>query len=238
MADAEKQTKTIEYVNPEGRAWQGQKGTIYFVECYFDDNSIGSVAVFAKEKVDAVIESLKALRDTPSDFTVEDDGTYDNRQKWRIKDWPGKPEGLSGGGGGGRGGGGMSHAQVGYLAAASYLGPLRAAAPLSSAEEVAEEIIELGERLTQALFDRRPPNSQEAPADEATSQDKPEAAAPAVPAADRLSLPQMKAIKDRCESKGITPDQLAERLGVRQIGDLSYKDAADLLDTFDELVGV
>lgn len=236
MADNKPQidkTFVVDYVNPHAREWSGgQGGTMFFVEVNFTDGSTGSVSTQVKEKVDEVIASLQQLRGTPQVFKVVDKGDYNNIQQWGIREYPGKPEGLwKGGGGGGRNGGGMSNAQAGYMAAASALGPTfqhdHANGVPFEPSLMAAKVVQLGELLTDALFNRKPPATQQEQTTVETPSGNGEAGLPSRQV-NPPTLAQVKAIKEVAAAKGWTDEQLKAQLDGREIADLS-SDEADML---------
>lgn len=217
--------RTMDYVNPQPRAWTNNEGkTFYFVEGNFDDGSSGSVFCGSQAVADETLAALKALVGTNVDYELEAGKEYNGQTQWRIKGFPGKP---AGGGGNRSGGGGMSHAQAGIMSAASALGPQFAAdtgtdglLPLSVQ---AAMVIELAEILTEHLFSRR--KSDEGAGDSSSPAES-HTPAPSVAPADAITLPQMKRIKELGVAKGIdTPEDLARYLAVDKLGDLTSADA-------------
>lgn len=237
MADTEKQIRTVEYVNPNLRDWTGDDGKkMWFAECAFENGEAGSIVAFAKDKADAAQEALRQIKDQPVEFELKRGKVFNNVQNWSIKGFPGMPAMGGGGGGGSRGGGGMSHAQAGLMAAASALGPSFAAykdQPVTLTQ-MAEDIAELGDALTEHLFARRGGQAAEGeqgtPSNGQAGTEQPAEPAPATPAAEKLRLPQMVKIRELATAKGHDPDNLAEVPEVgKLIGDLTPEEADALI---------
>ena len=232
MADAQKMTKTIEYVQPSPRAWEKDgelKG--YFVTVNFDDNSEGS-AFAAPSKVDEVVASLEALKDQPTEFDLKAKDPYNNVTQWGISGWPGKPAGSGGSGGGGRGGGGMSHSQAGYMAAASALGPMFAVKDMSILDMVGN-ITALGEALTQALFDRKPPAGTQSTSEGGGEGDSAApASAPAAAPGSSLSLAQLKQLKQLVSAKGWDDAEVARQTDGKGLSKLDAEEANLLIEAW------
>lgn len=224
--------RTLDYVNPQPRAWTNDEGkTFYFVEGNFDDGSSGSVFCNSSAVADETIASLKALVGKTVDYTLEAGKEYNGQTQWKIKGFPGKPAGGGGGGGSRSGGGGMSHSQAGLLAAASLLGPQLDS---SVAPNLAQAmVIEFAEVFTEYLFARRkdaPETSGEGSADSVSGGN---AALPATPPADAITLPQMKRLKELGASKGLdTAEKIAEYLSVPKLGDMTSVDAATVIESW------
>ena len=240
MADTITATKTIEYVNPGIRDWTGNDGKqMFFAECAFDDNSSGSVVTFSKAKAEEVQEALRQIKDVPTEFKLVEGKVFNNVQQWKIKGFPGMPEVGGGGGGGGRGGGGMSHAQAGLLAASNAFSSLfefresQAGEPLEPSQ-MAADIVELADLLTDHLFTRRGgqatgANGDSAPASEGDDGDaaKEPSSAPAPAPKDRLSLPQMTKLRELAKTKGPVED-----VAGKPMGDLTPDEAAALIEAW------
>lgn len=233
MADTQKQTMVVEYVQPTPRSWTTADGVeLRFVAVNFSDGSEGSLAC-TPGQVDDVKSSLQALVGQASEFELEPKPDYNGQKQWKIKGYPGKPSTGGGGGGGARGGGGgMSHAQAGYMAAASALGPLfygidKGTGEWPTVAFMVEQVTELGEALTQRLFDRKPPATETEAA--APSSDAPTGTTATAPPPS-ITLNQLKLIRELIEGKGWTTAQAAEKANVGSLTDLTEAQAAELLD--------
>lgn len=232
MADTQKQTMVVEYVQPTPRSWTTADGVeLRFVAVNFADGSEGSLAC-TPGQVDDVKSSLQALVGQASEFELEAKPDYNGQKQWKIKGYPGKPSTGGGGGGARGGGGGMSHAQAGYMAAASALGPQYGAVAQTTGEVVALEtiaadVVKLGELLTQSLFDRKPPATETEAA--APSSDAPTGTTATAPPPS-ITLNQLKLIRELIEGKGWTTAQAAEKANVGSLTDLTEAQAAELLD--------
>ena len=232
MVDAQTLTKTIEYVQPNPRRWEKDgelKG--FFVTVNFADNCEGSMFSPPNEsKLAEVVASLEALKDSPTEFSLKPKDDFNGIPQWNIASYPGKPEGLSsGGGGGGRGGGGMSHAQAGYMAAASALGPVFAVKD-TSVLEMANTIIALGETITQALFDRKPPQGTQT---EAKTETSATSDAPAgTSSSSAVSLAQIKQLKELVAKHGWDENEVKTRTDGKNLSGLDAEEATILIEAW------
>lgn len=89
---------TIAQVYPQPRTFSGKFGPGAAVKVTFDDGSEGDY-ITTPEKAQEHIARLQALIRAPSEFTVEARPDYNGTKQWRIKDYPGRPQGQQGGGG-------------------------------------------------------------------------------------------------------------------------------------------
>lgn len=218
MADTIKETRTIEYVNPNIRDWNPPDGkTMYFAECVFEDGSNGSILAFSRAKAEEAQEALRQIKDSAIEMELEKGKVFNNVQNWRIKGFDGMPSMGSGGGGGGKGGGGMSHAQAGLMAAAAIMGPVAAKDKAFSAAATAAETTELADIFTDWLFTRRGGQTSEQPAgetSEGSGTTAPDTPAPAPPAGDAIRLDQRIKIKELSRKQGLdTDEKLDEAIG-------------------------
>ncbi len=73
--------------------WSGPQGPVWFVQGRFKDGqglfSIGSQSIEKAREKHAV---LSALIDQEGQFEVEPKGEYQGHPKWKLLNWPGKPE--------------------------------------------------------------------------------------------------------------------------------------------------
>jgi hypothetical protein len=86
---------TIGVVKPEPRLHKADDGkTTAFLECIFANGDEGSVAVFGAnpDEIKRQLDGLKAVVGQELAFKVVDGGQYKNTQRWRIRDFPGKPK--------------------------------------------------------------------------------------------------------------------------------------------------
>lgn len=90
---------TIAGVKHKAREWNGPNGTVCFVEGEFDDGSHWSLGC-KPENVQARIDELSALVGKPGQFECEQKPEYNGVAQWKMKTWPGKPQGGGGFGGG------------------------------------------------------------------------------------------------------------------------------------------
>jgi hypothetical protein len=224
----------VEYVQPSPRKWENPKGEdLFFVGVNFADGSEGSVGV-VQGKVDEARSSLEAVKGSAVEFELAPGKEYNGVTQWRIRSWPGKPSGLGGaGGGGGRGGGGMSHPQVGYLAAASVLGPIIAqemAGGTSMPDAlVASRVVQMGEAITEALFTRQP----KAESQTETKSETPKAEhVPAQAAGDTITLPQLKQLKETLISSGLSVEEACVSLGIKNLTELTREQAEEAIALF------
>lgn len=242
MAKGDKHTATmtVEYVDPQpGDPWTGGRSPMWFPECRFSDGSIGSGIAFSAGGAQEVIAALQALVDTPTEFELEDNDTYNGKQKWKLNAYPGKPAGGGGGGAGPKVGGGMSHVHAGLLAAASALGP--SYTPVEAGEfqppaVIAAEVTELADILIEWLFTRRGGQAVEgeqgeAPANGQGGEQSP-APAPTLPA-DVLTLAQLRQLRQLGAAKGLgTNEEIAKAAGVDSLQGLTSEDADLLIEAW------
>lgn len=239
--DEQTATMTIEYVDPQpADPWTGGNTPMWFPECRFSDGSIGSGIAFSAKGAEEVIAALQALVDVPTEFVLVDNDTYNGKQKWKLKSYPGKPATGGGGGAGPKVGGGMSHVHAGTLAAASVVGPILAAndpSALQSPELVAAHVQEVADILIEWLFSRRGGQAAEdstgggSPNGEAAVE---QAVAPApTPPADVLTLAQLTQLRKLGAAKGLgTNEEIAKAAGVDVLGGLTSEDADLLIEAW------
>ena len=97
--------KTIAYVKPQTREWNGPNGTIVFVSGGFDDGDGWSVGC-KPDNVQQRIQEFEALINKPGEFELEAGKEFQGKPQWKLKSWPGKPSFGGGSGGGFKSGGG------------------------------------------------------------------------------------------------------------------------------------
>jgi hypothetical protein len=228
----ERRQVIVDYVQPQVREWSGQNGTVYFVTVNFADESQGSLGVNSKEKAEQTQEILRGLMGKPTEFELEADGEYQGTPKFKIRDFPGKLGGGGGGGGNRGGGGGMQHSQAGLLAAASVVGPF--AATLNLIENDGDVAMvtaltqEIAEQFTEYLFARRK-DAGAGDGGNGGSTVTPEPASAPPPASERITLPQIKRVKELGSLKGLDEAGILAAAGVDKLGDLTAADAETLI---------
>lgn len=236
--DVKKQTMVIEYVDPQpGDPWTGGKSPMWFPECRFADGSIGSGFAFSPSGAAEWIAAMQAVVDTAVEFELEDNDTWNGKQKWKIKDFPGKPANTGGGGARNSSASGMSHVQVGTMAAASVMGPILATQEggLMSPELVAANVQEVADILIDWLFKRRGGQTEEAqngdaPVGEAAGE---VSAAPAPAPSEVLSLAQLRQLRKLGADKGLADnDAIAAAAGVDSLQALTPDDADLLIEAW------
>lgn len=94
---------TITSVFPNVREWGGKFPDACSVGGLFDDGSQWEVATKIGSAAEKHIEALKALIGRECDFELEPKPDYQGQKQWKMKSYPGKPQGGQGGGGGGKG---------------------------------------------------------------------------------------------------------------------------------------
>lgn len=99
-------TKTIQWVNPKTRTWEGPNGPVVFVSGEFDDGEGFSVGCKPDNALARVTE-LEGLVGKPGEYELEPGKEFNGRASWKLKSWPGKPQ-QGGFGGGFKGGGGKT----------------------------------------------------------------------------------------------------------------------------------
>lgn len=92
----------IKSVNEKVREWKGEKGIFHFISGTFEDGTQWSIGAKPDNSQTRLAE-LQALVGKTGEYELQEDGEWQGVKKWKIKSWPGKPQG--GGGGGGYGGG-------------------------------------------------------------------------------------------------------------------------------------
>lgn len=98
--------KTLTWVAPEARAFEGQRGTTYYINVRFADGDGGSLGKQDAQKAHDLIQQLTMLIGTTCEYVLEDRGkkTQDGKTNWTIKGFPGYEAPSFAGGGGGGGG--------------------------------------------------------------------------------------------------------------------------------------
>lgn len=225
-ATVEERTMVIDFVQPSARLWENPKGAdLEFVSVNFADHSVGSIGVPVGKSAET-IAALEALRGVPTQIGLVAKDPYNGTTQWRIAEFPGKPQGLNTGGNRGGSSGGMSHAQAGYMAAASYLAPL--ARPDEPFEAAAAKIVALGEVITQALFDRKPPAADAAvPAESSNGQTT------TVPT-DSITMATLRQLKETLTDKGIDVPTLCQQMGVSSLTDLTEEQGKEALEVYQD----
>jgi hypothetical protein len=84
-------TKTVSWVAPEVNAYEGTKGTTYYVNVSFTDDTTGSLGKKDQAKADDLRMQLETLKGTASEFGLEDTGKLNGKgqPKYKIKSFPG-----------------------------------------------------------------------------------------------------------------------------------------------------
>jgi hypothetical protein len=203
--------KTIDYVKPGTRTWTSPDGVVlHFITVIFADGDEGGVGNTA-ENIEKIRASLEELVGKSESYEVTDNGEYNNVQQWKIRQWPGKPEGLGSGRKGG-GGGGMTNAQAALMATCDLF---------SGTRKLDADIFVIADGL-KAWLDGQ--SGQAAPAEE-QPKEKPSAE-------QQATLPQVRELRDLAYEIGYSPDQVAAEIGTADLASLSKSDAEAIIEAW------